>query len=31
MGNFPKSTEYVKSLGQEVSGKIVKSIIDFLG
>ena len=31
MGDFPKSTEYAKSLGNDVSGKIVRSIVEFLG
>ncbi len=30
-GDFPKSTEYAKSLGNDVSGKIVRSIVEFLG
>ncbi|MHB8204537.1 MAG: non-hydrolyzing UDP-N-acetylglucosamine 2-epimerase [Desulfomonilaceae bacterium] len=29
-GDFPKSTEYAKSLGNDVSGKIVRSIVEFL-
>lgn len=29
-GNFPKSTEYVKSLGTDVAKKIAQSVVDFL-
>jgi UDP-N-acetylglucosamine 2-epimerase (non-hydrolysing) len=29
-GNFPKSTEYVKSLGTDVAKRIARSVVDFL-